>query len=109
MNGPNPNAKHDHVFAILRLDRAAVPDVLPDKDLITVKKVVWTQEVAEREVRRLNALNADKGCVYYWQLTRLEREPPCSEAPSAGKEEVPAQGETRHSLANKRADLGISV
>lgn len=26
---------------------------------------------AEAEVARLNRLNADKGCVYFWQATRV--------------------------------------
>ena len=38
---------------------------------VTIKKVVASIEVARREVERLNELNADKGCRYYWQHTRL--------------------------------------
>jgi hypothetical protein len=70
----SPNAKYDHVYAIIRLDRDAVTDGLSDRNLVMVKKVVRSKEVAEQEVKRLNRLNADKGCEYYYQITRLERE-----------------------------------
>lgn len=36
-----------------------------------VKEVVATAEEARREVVRLNALNAGKGCRYYWQATHV--------------------------------------
>jgi hypothetical protein len=71
----SPNAKYDHVYAIIRLDRDAATGGIPDRNLIMVKKVVRSKEVAEQEVARLNRLNADKGCEYYYQITRLEREP----------------------------------
>jgi hypothetical protein len=71
----SPNAKYDHVYAIIRLDRDAVTGGIPDRNLVMVKKVVRSKEVAEQEVERLNRLNADKGCEYYYQITRLEREP----------------------------------
>jgi hypothetical protein len=32
---------------------------------------VTTAEEARREVIRLNALNAGKGCVYFWQATHI--------------------------------------
>ena len=38
---------------------------------ITVKEVVRSREIAEAEVARLNALNADKGARYFCQITRL--------------------------------------
>ena len=38
---------------------------------VTVKEVVWSLELAEAEVARLNKLNADKRCRYVWQATRL--------------------------------------
>ncbi len=67
-----PNAKYDHVFAIIRVDRFQTADS-PVEETITVKKIVRDQAAAEREVERLNKLNADVGCVYFWQMTRLER------------------------------------
>jgi hypothetical protein len=70
-----PNAKYDHVYAIIRLDEAALSGAMPDRNLVVVKKVVRSKEEAEREVHRLNRLNADKKCQYFYQITRLEREP----------------------------------
>jgi hypothetical protein len=67
-----PNAKHDHVFAIVRIDTFHDASVPPEV-AVTVKNVVWTQEDAEREVARLNRLNASKGSVYFSKMTRLER------------------------------------
>ena len=68
-----PNLKYDHVFAIVRLDTFEGLDVSPE-DSIIVKKIVLTQETAESEVIRLNRLNKDKRCKYFWQVTRFERE-----------------------------------
>jgi hypothetical protein len=39
----------------------------------TVKEIVRTQDIAESEVKRLNEVNADKDCLYFWQTTRLFR------------------------------------
>ena len=78
---PNPN--FDHAFAILRLDSSHDPsmkwvDILADhgrlySHLVTVKKVVWEAEEAESEVARLNQLNSETGCVYFHQVTRVQR------------------------------------
>lgn len=38
---------------------------------VTVKEILWSRELAETEVERLNHLNAQKGCRYFWQATRL--------------------------------------
>ena len=82
-----PNAKYDHVYAIIRLDEF-LSGTAPDRNLVTVKKVVRSREEAEREVHRLNQLNADKGCQYFYQITRLERESvgPDHAIPSLGHE-----------------------
>jgi len=32
-----------------------------------VRRIVWSEELAETEVRRLEELNADKRCRYFWQ------------------------------------------
>ena len=74
------NLKYEHAYAIIRLDRPDAGDpvgVAPPsgKDRITVKLVVRSPDEADREVDRLNALNAGKGCEYFWQVTRLERCP----------------------------------
>ena len=57
------------VFAIVRLDKF-LAEVSPPENTITVKEVVLTQEEAESEVHRLNAINRDKGCHYFWHTTR---------------------------------------
>jgi hypothetical protein len=38
---------------------------------ITVKEIVRSREVALAEVDRLNHLNAEKGCWYFCQMSRL--------------------------------------
>ena len=60
-----------HVFAVVRLDRF-LTGVSPLTKAITVKEVVPTQEEAESDVRRLNALSRGKDRLYCWQVTRLE-------------------------------------
>jgi hypothetical protein len=59
----------DQAFAIVRLDRY----ISDEASQATVKEVVWTEEEAEREVDRLNTLNADEACSYHWQATRVKR------------------------------------
>lgn len=61
----------DQAFAVLRFDRF-LPDDADEQERVTVKEIVWTQQEAEREVERLNALNAEKDCVYAWQHTRVK-------------------------------------
>jgi hypothetical protein len=63
------NVKHG--YAIVRLDNFHRPEV-PIQDTINIVRVVWSQEEAEKEVARLNELNGDKGCMYFWQLTRVK-------------------------------------
>lgn len=55
----------------MRFDRF-LPDDADEQERVTVKEIVWTQQEAEREVERLNALNAEKDCVYAWQHTRVK-------------------------------------
>jgi hypothetical protein len=43
----------------------------PGPSQVSVKEVVITIEEARREVVRLNAFIAGKGCTYYWQTTHL--------------------------------------
>ena len=65
------------IFAVIRLDRSfadlsqsagATPQAAV---IVTVKEIVTTREAAEAEVERLNKLNAEKGCRYFWQQTRF--------------------------------------
>ena len=39
--------------------------------IVTVKEIVTAQQSAEAEVERLNKLNAEKSCRYFWQQTRF--------------------------------------
>lgn len=64
--------KHDHVFAIIRIDDFH-DDGTPIEERIAVTKVLWDAEDANREVERLNELNRDKRSRYFLQITRLEK------------------------------------
>jgi hypothetical protein len=65
---------HEQAFAIVRIDDAWTDDA-PMKSRIAIKQIVWTLEEAEEQVVRLNALNAEKGCEYFWQTTRVAPRP----------------------------------
>jgi hypothetical protein len=58
---------HEHVYAIVRFDRFKHST----EHSFTVKEIVRSQDIAELEVKRLNEVNADKDCTYFWQTTRL--------------------------------------
>ena len=58
-------------YAIVRLDDFQDATVAPE-NRITVKKIVWEEGTAQAEVERLNELNGDKGCRYFWQATRVD-------------------------------------
>jgi len=73
-DAPKQNRKFGHVYAIVRYD-ADAPEGSPIDFRVTVKKVVYDPAFAESEVKRLNALNEDKGSFYFSQLTRLEDVP----------------------------------
>jgi hypothetical protein len=69
-----PNRKYQHMYAIIRYETDA--DMNAPIDLrITVKKVVVDPHYAEKEVKRLNELNKDKGSYYFCQVTRFEDAP----------------------------------
>jgi len=67
-----PHLKYDHVFAIIRVDDFHDLEVSPETK-ITITKIVLTRETAEAEVARLNKLNSNKGCIYFYTITRIER------------------------------------
>ena len=72
--GMKPNRKYQHMYAIIRYETDA--DMNAPIDLrITVKKVVVDPHYAEKEVKRLNELNKDKGSYYFCQVTRFENAP----------------------------------
>jgi hypothetical protein len=54
-----------HVYAIVRIDEFVSGD-----DAITIKEILPTMEEAIQEVERLNDLQQEKRCHYFWQLTR---------------------------------------
>jgi hypothetical protein len=54
------------VFAVLRIDL----DIRLLEDALTVKEILPTSDEAQREVERLNKLNASKRAKYFWQVTR---------------------------------------
>jgi hypothetical protein len=72
-----PNLRAEHLFAVVRFD---IPDgqslhrmvECPDQ-YITVKEILPTEEEADREVERLNAVNAGRNCVYWSTITRFYR------------------------------------
>lgn len=56
-------------YAIVRVDH----DASTDEDRFTVRRIVWDEQLAESEVRRLSEVNADKRCAYFLQYTRVDR------------------------------------
>lgn len=68
---PKPSKKYQHIYAIMRYETDA-DEKVPIDLRVTVKKVVVDAHYAESEVKRLNELNKDKGCYYFYQLTRFE-------------------------------------
>ena len=62
----------DPAYAIIRVDL----DVKDDEARFTVRRIVWSEELAEAEVQRLQELNGDKGARYLWQYTRVDRRSP---------------------------------
>lgn len=58
------------IYAIVRIDEFISIEV-DLSDRITIKKIVLTEEIACREVERLNNINKSKGCLYFWQITRI--------------------------------------
>jgi hypothetical protein len=64
-----PHSKHPHVYPIVRIDTPT--DQTDPTSRITVVKVLTSQVAAEAEVSRLNQINADKSCVYFYCTSRL--------------------------------------
>lgn len=71
MGGDSPHSKNPHVFVILRAD--AYDEGEQVSEHVVVKKVVSTKPRAEEEVERLNALNAQRGCRYYFEIAQFEK------------------------------------
>jgi len=64
------HSKYEHVYPIVRIDTPF--DLCGDPaNQITVVKVLISQIAAETEVLRLNQINAEKGCKYFYSISRL--------------------------------------
>ena len=59
-----PHSKSKHVYPIVRIDMPF--DHAHPTNTVTVVKVLTSQTAAEKEVSRLNEINADKSCVYFY-------------------------------------------
>jgi hypothetical protein len=55
-------------YAIIRID----PFQDEEMHRVTVKRVVWDEALADREVQRLNELKDDSESFYFWQYTRVD-------------------------------------
>jgi hypothetical protein len=64
----NGGRRNSPAFAIVRVEA----EIERDEERFTVTRIVWDEDVAEAEVSRLNELNDDKGCRYFWQATRAQ-------------------------------------
>jgi hypothetical protein len=67
-----PHSKYQHVYPIVRIDKP-FGSVDPTNQIMVVK-VLTSQEAAEVEVSRLNKVNADKSCQYFYCTSRLIEE-----------------------------------
>ena len=61
---------HKQVYAVLRYDDFQ-NSATPIENRISVVRVVHDEATAKAEAQRLNDLNSEKGCRYFWQATRL--------------------------------------
>jgi hypothetical protein len=65
----SPHSKYPHVYPIIRVDTPLDPNDAQRN--ITVVKVMTSQAAVEAEVSRLNQVNADKSCTYFYCTSRL--------------------------------------
>jgi hypothetical protein len=63
-------AIYRQVYAILRYDEFQDSSTTIE-NRVTVTRVMLEEANARAEVQRLNAMNAQKGCRYFMQATRL--------------------------------------
>jgi hypothetical protein len=71
MGNFSKNLKFDHAFVVIRIDEFMAKYSVEDQ--IAAVKAYWNPEDAQQEVERLNKLNGDKGCHYFWQVVRIEK------------------------------------
>jgi hypothetical protein len=74
---PDPPGKYEEVYAVIRVDVAGPRrrGQSRPRDFLVVK-VMRSQELAGQEVERLNAIGRARGHVYFYQVTRLEKNGP---------------------------------
>ena len=65
----SPHSKYAHVYPILRIDRPF--NESHPMNTLAVAKVLTSREAAEAEVSRLNQVNAEKSCTYFYCTNRL--------------------------------------
>ncbi len=73
--------KWKNVYAVVRRDRypghefdpdeSSPPEICGGEYSYTVKEVVLTVELAQQEVDRLNQVNRNKNCRYFWEGTHF--------------------------------------
>jgi len=73
VTGKHRNERFRPGYAVVRIDEYDIPGI-PKDQLITVKEVWLSQEQADAEVARLNAVNAEKSCRYLTYYAKVERE-----------------------------------
>lgn len=74
--------QREQLYAIVRVDlpvSSALASSAEWRNVVTVKGVLRSMEAAIAETERLNALNATKDCVYFWQATRVLGGPDAAE------------------------------
>jgi hypothetical protein len=78
-----PHSKYPHVYPIVRVDTPI--DQSDPMQKITVVKVLTSQPDAEAEVSRLNKVNADESCLYFYCISRLIEQGQCIMRERPGK------------------------
>lgn len=68
--------KWQHVYVVMRIDPANREVSAENAHLYVTAISVWpTQQEALAEVNRLNALNADQGCFYFFSEAKVYASP----------------------------------
>ena len=67
-----PNLRYKHLYVVVRLDDVDELQTTSVLNRISLVATFSKEESADKEARRLNELNGDKGCVYSVYLTRLK-------------------------------------
>jgi hypothetical protein len=67
-----PKRTSDHVYAIIRYDAFQGAET-PIENKIAIKAIFWDADSAQKEIDRLNKLQAGKNVYYFLQIARLER------------------------------------